>query len=327
MNLNFNFNGLTHLKDWWKIVRDNLREIQNSFNKETEDRQAADASLSASVAAEAEARLNNDNVLSGRLDTEESARLAADNNLQSNIDNEVDERQEADAHLQNQISNIVIQNRDEQIMQILGKMILSCDISGDDCQDIEVGVDSEGTPFFALGSELENQLFINSEAVEMNNSFIEVINRYPSGATVDDDWNYTLEYAIYFRWDYITKQIKFGWTQELEFKDYINGNEWYHTICIIEQQYKRLGIGNYTGTYTATNNPNTSIAVNGKLGTPENLIADNKNSILEAVNENTAKIIAAAERIYKLDNDIETIQAALGTISSELDEVNGEAHV
>lgn len=104
MKLNFNFDGKTLLKDWWKIVRDNFTAIQTEHNTlsdkldtEITQRTNADVGLADKITAETKARESADSSLSSRINNEVTIRQAADNELQRNIDSEITERQTADS--------------------------------------------------------------------------------------------------------------------------------------------------------------------------------------------------------------------------------------
>lgn len=104
MKLNFNFDGKTLLKDWWKTVRDNFTTIQTDHNTlsdkldtEITQRTNADVGLSDQITAEKKARESADSSLSSRINNEVTIRQAADNELQRNIDSEITERQTADS--------------------------------------------------------------------------------------------------------------------------------------------------------------------------------------------------------------------------------------
>ena len=104
MKLNFNFDGKTLLKDWWKTVRDNFTTIQTDHNTlsdkldtEITQRTNADVGLADKITAETKARESADSSLSSRINNEVTIRQAADNELQRNIDSEITERQTADS--------------------------------------------------------------------------------------------------------------------------------------------------------------------------------------------------------------------------------------
>ena len=110
MKLNFNFSGKTLLKDWWKIVRDNFTAIQTDHNTlsdkldtEITQRTNADVGLSDQITAEKKARESADSSLSSRINNEVTIRQAADNELQRNIDSEITERQKADTNISNSV--------------------------------------------------------------------------------------------------------------------------------------------------------------------------------------------------------------------------------
>ena len=110
MKLNFNFSGKTLLKDWWKIVRDNFTAIQTDHNTlsdkldtEITQRTNADVGLSDQITAEKKARESADSSLSSRINNEVTIRQAADNELQRNIDSEITERQTADTNISNSV--------------------------------------------------------------------------------------------------------------------------------------------------------------------------------------------------------------------------------
>lgn len=110
MKLNFNFSGKTLLKDWWKIVRDNFTAIQTDHNElsdkldtEITQRTNADVGLANQITAEKTARESADSSLSSRINNEATIRQAADNELQRNLDSEITERQTADTNISNSV--------------------------------------------------------------------------------------------------------------------------------------------------------------------------------------------------------------------------------
>ena len=110
MKLNFNFSGKTLLKDWWKIVRDNFTAIQTEHNTlsdkldtEITQRTNADVGLANQITAEKTARESADSSLSSRINNEATIRQAADNELQRNLDSEITERQTADTNISNSV--------------------------------------------------------------------------------------------------------------------------------------------------------------------------------------------------------------------------------
>ena len=171
MNLNFDFDGLTRLKDWWKIVRDNMSKIQEACNKEVIDRQNGDNALNgkmdALISNEAAARINADTllknkldseetsrksadtVLQGNIDTEKQARQEADNNLMENMADEISERKRVDDKLQNQIVNMSAQNN---IYSLYGSDI----ITHNAVLDI-VWTDTDFAESFMVQSEAESK--------------------------------------------------------------------------------------------------------------------------------------------------------------------------
>lgn len=110
MKLNFNFDGKTFLSKWWKIVRDNFTAIQTDHNTlsdkldtEITQRTNADVGLANQITAEKTARESADSSLSSRINNEATIRQAADNELQRNIDSEITERQKADTNISNSV--------------------------------------------------------------------------------------------------------------------------------------------------------------------------------------------------------------------------------
>jgi hypothetical protein len=110
MKLNFNFDGKTFLSKWWKIVRDNFTAIQTDHNTlsdkldtEITQRTNADVGLADKITAETKARESEYSSLSSRINNEVTIRQAADNELQRNIDSEITERQTADSNISNSV--------------------------------------------------------------------------------------------------------------------------------------------------------------------------------------------------------------------------------
>ena len=110
MKLNFNFSGKTLLKDWWTIVKENFKTIETDHNTlsdkldtEITQRTNADVGLADKITAETKARESADSSLSSRINNEVTIRQAADNELQRNIDSEITERQKADTNISNSV--------------------------------------------------------------------------------------------------------------------------------------------------------------------------------------------------------------------------------
>ena len=110
MKLNFNFDGKTFLSKWWPIVKSNFRTIQDDHNTlsdkldtEITQRTNADVGLANQITAEKTARESADSSLSSRINNEATIRQAADNELQRNIDSEITERQTADTNISNSV--------------------------------------------------------------------------------------------------------------------------------------------------------------------------------------------------------------------------------
>ena len=110
MKLNFNFDGKTLLSKWWKIVRDNFTAIQTEHNTlsdkldtEITQRTNADVGLADKITAETKARESEYSSLSSRINNEVTIRQAADNELQRNIDSEITERKTADTNISNSV--------------------------------------------------------------------------------------------------------------------------------------------------------------------------------------------------------------------------------
>ena len=110
MKLNFNFDGKTFLSKWWPIVKSNFQTIQDDHNTlsdkldtEITQRTNADVGLANQITAEKTARESADSSLSSRINNEATIRQAADNELQRNIDSEITERQTADTNISNSV--------------------------------------------------------------------------------------------------------------------------------------------------------------------------------------------------------------------------------
>lgn len=118
MNLNFDFNGLTRLKNWWRIVKENFETIQTAHNDlntvvtaekeklstEITHRTNADAALSNRINAEANTRSGADTALGTSINNEVAARQSADTTLQQNINAEASARQTEDSALRQAIT-------------------------------------------------------------------------------------------------------------------------------------------------------------------------------------------------------------------------------
>lgn len=110
MKLNFNFSGKTLLPQWWPIVKSNFQTIQDDHNTQSDkldteitQRTNADVGLADKITAETKARESADSSLSSRINNEVTIRQATDNELQRNIDSEITERQTADTNISNSV--------------------------------------------------------------------------------------------------------------------------------------------------------------------------------------------------------------------------------
>lgn len=110
MKLNLNFYGKTLLPQWWPIVKENFKTIETDHNTlsdkldtEITQRTNADVGLADKITAETKARESADSSLSSRINNEVTIRQAADNELQRNIDSEITERQTADTNISNSV--------------------------------------------------------------------------------------------------------------------------------------------------------------------------------------------------------------------------------
>lgn len=110
MKLNLNFYGKTLLPQWWPIVKENFKTIEtdhntlsNKLDTEITQRTNADVGLADKITAETKARESADSSLSSRINNEVTIRQAADNELQRNIDSEITERQTADTNISNSV--------------------------------------------------------------------------------------------------------------------------------------------------------------------------------------------------------------------------------
>lgn len=132
MQLNFNFNGKTLLRNWWKIVEANFRTIQTAFadhlNKFTEHKTAAEldhpdksvqtrhiADYAIGTTQLAQDAVNNVRISNNAVDTrtvkdKAITKAKLEQSIQDFINNEPQERKEADENLQRQIDEVTVQN-------------------------------------------------------------------------------------------------------------------------------------------------------------------------------------------------------------------------
>ncbi len=110
MKLNLNFFGKTLLPQWWPIVKSNFQTIQDDHNTlsdkldtEITQRTNADVGFADKITAETKARESAESSLSSRINNEVTIRQAADNELQRNIDSEITERQTVDTNISNSV--------------------------------------------------------------------------------------------------------------------------------------------------------------------------------------------------------------------------------
>lgn len=134
MKLNLNFDGKTLLKDWWKQIKALFQKVEEALNNEESERKAADDELLNNINQETEQRtaavkraydkavegVNAAGAVQKRLDDEAGTRLGADNALGNRIDTEITTRREADNNLQHQIDNMAKQNN---ILDLYGEEV------------------------------------------------------------------------------------------------------------------------------------------------------------------------------------------------------------
>ncbi len=358
MNLNFNFNGKTLLRNWWKIVEENFRTIQtvinDHLNKFTEHRTAAEldhpnksvqtrhiADYAIGTTQLAQGAVNNVRISNNAVDTrtvkdKTITKAKLEQSIQDFIDNEPQERQEADGNLQMQIDAITVQNTIKDLYGEYGpqtaKIVLPADIPRvyfDDEQQYHGDYVTMEVP--------DIKLYLNGNL--LTPKWRSFQNKIPT-------WSTTLIYLKYYPY-FNECELTFEGDSSHTPDDFplfnpINDASWEVALYAyndIDLDYKvdsssptgdRYELTRYSG-YCASENADSTGSTYTVAGeyeidkrTLDDLKTKNKDSFLDAVNENTRNINNLMAQISALDAAMTIMRSELGTMSSALDTLNGD---
>lgn len=303
MKLNFNFDGKTLLKDWWKTVRDNFTTIQTDHNTlsdkldtEITQRTNADVGLSDQITAEKKARESADSSLSSRINNEATIRQAADNELQRNIDSEITERQTADGK---KADKTELYGTDETTKHTVTYSLTAADMA----VSIDVG-HSTGTVTVA-GNTVKSKILLDGYSIQA----ADLSATFGCGKGEDGDKYICIYYSP--ETGTLTMTVEDVETSPEE-----------GTVAL-------MTVGYNTATVTTMyNRAQTFTGINNLNG----LKTDNKNSFLEAVNEIATKLTTeisdreGAEHSLneKISTEISDRQAADNELKAKISDINTE---
>lgn len=327
LNLNFDlYKGTTRLKQWWKEVKTHFAEVQEAHNA-LEDAVAAE---SGKLSTEITQRTNADIALSDRINAEENTRSSADASLGQRITTEAKNREKADNNLQVRI---------DEISQSSGTSTLF----GDELMTHTVKfVAPENKPTLYWDGDQEYYGDSICVDIELTNSFY-IDGKQISGAFEELCISVPCDEGIYIVVQYNfadnTCDIK---TSTNAVASTISGNVWTFTLYHyydIRLDFK-VDSSSPTGSRyvfedcntdyiepneDTTGNTYTIANTYERLRTLDNLNTENKNSFLDAVNENADKInyfisLRPSDReIFVMcdgDHDELKIQAALDAVAT-----------
>ena len=303
MKLNFNFSGKTLLKDWWKIVRDNLTAIQTDHNTlsdkldtEITQRTNADVGLADKITAETKARESADSSLSSRISNEVTIRQAADNELQRNIDSEITERQTADSK---KADKTELYGTDETTKHTVTYSLTAADMA----VSIDAG-HSTGTVTVS-GNTVKSKILLDGYSIQA----ADLSATFGCGKGEDGDKYICIYYSP--ETGTLTMTVEDVETSPEE-----------GTIAL-------MTVGYNTATVTTMyNRAQTFTGINNLNG----LKTNNKNSFLEAVNEISTKLTTeisdreGAEHSLneKISTEISDRQAADNELKAKISDINTE---
>ena len=344
MKLNFNFSGKTLLKDWWKIVRDNFTAIQtehntlsNKLDTEITQRTNADVGLADKITAETKARESADSSLSSRINNEVTIRQAADNELQRNIDSEITERQTADTNISNSVKaeESARKSADKELKARIDEINANTETTilfGDKKQHtVKFVAPSKPTLYF----DGQQEYYGESMAVDitLKDAFY-IDGKQIAGTFSEPCINVPID-GIYIvvRYDFIKNTCSIS-SNSTSVPSAISGDVWTFTLYHIDDINLEMKIDSESPTgeryefvsatvdYVIENENTTGDSyfitnTYERVRTLADLATVNKNSFIDAVNENAKNITDIAKnQIFVVcdgDHDELKLQAAIST--------------
>lgn len=342
MKLNFNFSGKTLLKDWWKIVRDNFTAIQtehntvsNKLDTEITQRTNADVGLANQIAAEKTARESADNSLSSRINNEVTIRQAADNELQRNIDSEITERQTADTNISNSVKaeESARKSADKELKARIDEINANTETTilfGDKKQHtVKFVAPSKPTLYFDGQQEYEGESM--TVDITLKDAFY-IDGKQIAGTFLEECINVPID-GIYIvvRYDFIKNTCSIS-PSSTSVPSAISGDVWTFTLYHIHEINLEMKIDSESPTgeryefvsatvdYVIENENTTGDSyfitnTYERVRTLADLATVNKNSFIDAVNENAKNITDVTQsQIFVVcdgDHDELKLQAAI----------------
>ena len=342
MKLNFNFSGKTLLKDWWKIVRDNFTAIQTDHNTlsdkldtEITQRTNADVGLADKITAETKARESADSSLSSRINNEVTIRQAADNELQRNIDSEITERQTADTNISNSVKaeESARKSADKELKARIDEINANTETTilfGDKKQHtVKFVAPSKPTLYFDGQQEYDGESM--TVDITLKDAFY-IDGKQIAGTFSEPCINVPID-GIYIvaRYDFIKNTCSIS-SNSTSVPSAISGNVWTFTLYHIHEINLEMKIDSESPTgeryefvsatvdYVIENENATGDSyfitnTYERVRTLADLATVNKNSFIDAVNENAKNITDITKnQIFVMcdgDHDELKIQAAL----------------
>lgn len=344
MKLNFNFSGKTLLKDWWKIVRDNFTAIQTDHNTlsdkldtEITQRTNADVGLADKITAETKARESADSSLSSRINNEVTIRQAADNELQRNIDSETTERQTADTNISNSVKaeESARKSADKELKARIDEINANTETTilfGDKKQHtVKFVAPSKPTLYFDGQQEYDGESM--TVDITLKDAFY-IDGKQIAGTFSEPCINVPID-GIYIvvRYDFIKNTCSIS-SNSTSVPSAISGDVWTFTLYHIHEINLEMKIDSESPTgeryefvsatvdYVIENENTTGDSyfitnTYERVRTLADLATVNKNSFIDAVNENAKNITDISKnQIFVVcdgDHDELKIQAAIST--------------
>lgn len=342
MKLNFNFDGKTFLSKWWPIVKSNFQTIQDDHNTlsdkldtEITQRTNADVGLANQITAEKTARESADSSLSSRINNEATIRQAADNELQRNIDSEITERQTADTNISNSVKaeESARKSADKELKARIDEINANTETTilfGDKKQHtVKFVAPSKPTLYFDGQQEYEGDSM--TVDITLKDAFY-IDGKQIAGTFSEQYINVPID-GIYIvvRYDFIKNTCSIS-PSSTSVPSAISGDVWTFTLYHIHEINLEMKIDSESPTgeryefisasfdYVIENESTTGDSyfitnTYERVRTLADLATVNKNSFIDAVNENTKNITDITKnQIFVVcdgDHDELKLQAAL----------------
>lgn len=299
MQLQFNFNEKTKLSDWWKKVKENFQTLQESFNSEANTRANADATLEGRITG-----------VQNAVNTEMQNRINSDETLQEQI-NDLSEAKDISLIVgdKNRVLKVVVPTKIPELYWEVDEQyygdFLSVDVDLHDAFFID-GRKIKGYHYtydlhLDIGDNLSD-FYVVAQYNFVADEFNAYISREFVPSSVSGDvWTFSLYHYTGIR---------------LEFK--VSDDSPTGSYYVLEDYgaYYAMPNEDSTGkTYTFSETFE-------RVRTADYLATDNKNSILDAVNELSDNISDEAEARQKVS---ERVDAEAAQIDGKVDKVEGKS--